>query len=573
MDQIRQLIARLTVRQRILIGVVVVLVLGGVAMTVRWNSERDFQVLYKELAAEDASAVVNKLAETSTEYRLSADGTTVSVRSDKVADLRLQMAGAGLPKSGRIGFELFDKANLGASDFTEQINYHRALEGELERSMMTLAEIEQARVHLTQQKESVFLENKKPAKASVLIKLKPRAKLSAQNIQAITNLVASAVEGLSPEMVSLTDSDGNLLNRPRRDSADGEAAPNEATLEYRQSMEQHLLSKIHSTLEPLLGADKYRAGVSVECDFSSGELSEESYDPARSVMTSSQRTEDVSGGAGAGGVPGTASNLAKATGSAAAGAGGVTRRTENIAYLSSRVVKRTKTPQGGVKRISVAIVLDHNVRYEGQKRIVEPPTPERIKATKDLIATVVGMQTERGDLITVETLPFESTLAVGVQMVPAPVAAPVAVPPPPATLQLPAWLTDAIAKKNFVVLGAIGAVLIGLLMGGVFLLVRKLRNRKKTGVALKSGKEIASARVPEIETGPSLEEKLEQQMATASAHRQKQEQEILNSLSLKLPSTTTQKTEILIKQLGEEAKKDADALPQIVKTWMSELDN
>jgi flagellar M-ring protein FliF len=568
MDQIRQLIERITVRQRIIIGLAVVLVMGGVGLLVRWNSERDFQTLYSGLAVEDASSVVQKLTETGTEYRLTPDGTTVKVRSDKVADLRLQLAGAGLPKSGRIGYELFDKANLGASEFTEQINYHRALEGELERSMMTLAEMQQVRVHLTQPKESVFLEGRKPAKASVLLKLKIGARLSPQNIQAITHLVASAVEGLTPEMVSVLDSDGNLLNRPRRAVAEGEDAPNEATLEFRRRMEQHLLSKINATLEPLVGPEKYRAGVSVECDFTSGEQSEEIYDPARSVMTSSQRTEDLSGGAqgAAGGVPGIASNLGPAPGSATNKSGGVTRRTENIAYLSSRVVKRTKTPQGGVKRISVSILLDHNVRFEGPannlRRIVEAPTPERIKATRDLIATAVGLQTERGDRITIESLPFESTLAVGRQgdgTQPAPPAA-------PPGLQFPAWLADAIQKKNFVVLGAIGAVLLGLLTGGAFLLARKLR---KPNAQVTMNRALAKG---EPDFAPKLEEKLGKQVAEVSAHRMRQEQEILNSLPMKRPSATTQKNEVLIKQLADEHKKDAAALPQIVKTWMSELD-
>src|SRR4029077_12854009 len=146
------------------------------------NKERDFKPLYTGLAQEDAAAVLVKVREGGAEFRLSEEGTTVLVPSAKVAELRLQLAAAGVPKSGRIGFELFDKTNFGTSDFAEQVNYHRALEGELQRSVMSLSVVEQARVHVTFPKDSVFIESKQPAKASVLVRLRPGGKLSPQNV-------------------------------------------------------------------------------------------------------------------------------------------------------------------------------------------------------------------------------------------------------------------------------------------------------------------------------------------------------------------------------------------------------
>ena len=187
--------------------------IGGLAAFSRWNRERDFRPLYSSLAPDDAAAVLAKVRENGSEFRLSDNGSVVLVPSARVAELRLQMAAAGLPKSGRIGFELFDKTTFGMSDFTEQVNYHRALEGELERSVMSLAEVEQARVHITFPKDSLFLDSQKPAKASVLVKLRPGTQLSRQNVAAICQLVASAVEGLLPEAVSVLDTSGNLLNR------------------------------------------------------------------------------------------------------------------------------------------------------------------------------------------------------------------------------------------------------------------------------------------------------------------------------------------------------------------------
>src|SRR5262249_5576295 len=152
--------------------------------------------------------------------------------SARLAELRLSMAAAGLPKTGRMGFELFDKANLGATEFTEHVNYRRALEGELERSVMSLAEVEQARVHLTFPKESVFLDSQQPAKASVLVKVRPGARLAPQNVVAVSHLVASAVEGLSADAVSVLDMNGNLLARPRAPEMLDGPAPSEAALDY-----------------------------------------------------------------------------------------------------------------------------------------------------------------------------------------------------------------------------------------------------------------------------------------------------------------------------------------------------
>src|SRR5579864_5202775 len=314
MDQFRKLIANLSIAQRITIALVAVAVAAGLYGLVHWRQESDFRPLYTTLASEDAGSVVQKLKESGVAYRLSENGSTVLVPSAKVAEVRLEMASAGLPKSGRIGFELFDKTNFGATEFVEHINYGRALEGELERTVMSLAEVEQARVHVTFPKESVYLESRQPAKASVVVRLRPGAQLVPQNVVAIEHLLASAVEGLSPEAVSVLDVRGNLLSRQHAASAAPDGGESgDRLLEIRQSIERDLVAKINSTLEPLLGADKFRAGASVDCDFTSGEQSEEVFDPNRSVMVSSQKSEDTSTTGGAAGVPGTASNLPRPT--------------------------------------------------------------------------------------------------------------------------------------------------------------------------------------------------------------------------------------------------------------------
>src|SRR5262245_11603451 len=256
----QKLLANFSLKQRISFGVVALLAILGIYALVHRQREADYKPLFTGLAPEDAAGIVQKLKETGIEYRLPEGGGSVLVPSAKLAELRLTLAAAGLPKSGRIGFELFDKTNLGATEFTEHINYRRALEGELERSIISLAEVEQARVHLTFSKDSVFLESQQPAKASVMVKVRPGAHLAQQNVLAINHLVASAVEGLSPDAVSVLDMNGNLLGRPKpKETLDG-PAPSEAVLDYRHKIEADLLNKVNSTLEPLLGANRFRTG-------------------------------------------------------------------------------------------------------------------------------------------------------------------------------------------------------------------------------------------------------------------------------------------------------------------------
>src|SRR5271157_3467005 len=308
-----KILAHLSWRQRITILTVILAAGAGLYALVQWRREADFRPLFTGLAPEDAAGIVQRLKESGVDYRLPEGGGIVLAPSARIAELRLSLAASGLPKTGRIGFELFDKTNLGATEFTEHVNYGRALEGELERSVMSLEAVEQARVHLTFPKDSVFLDAQQPAKASVLVKLRPGARLAPQNVLAIDHLVAAAVEGLSPDAISVLDMNGNLLGSPKTAGPLDGPEPSAAALEYRHQVETDLLAKINSTLEPLLGAEKFRAGMSVECDFSGVEQSEEIFDPARSVMTSSQRTEDSSGAVNSSGVPGTASTLPRPT--------------------------------------------------------------------------------------------------------------------------------------------------------------------------------------------------------------------------------------------------------------------
>jgi flagellar M-ring protein FliF len=553
MNQIGKLISALSPRQRFTIVAVVLLIAGGFAYFSHWRTESDFRPIYTSLAPEDAAAIVQKLKETGTQFRLSEDGASVLAPSARVAELRLEMASAGLPKSGRIGFELFDKNNLGVTEFAEHVNYSRALEGELERSITSLTEIQQARVHLTFPKDSVFLESKQPAKASVVVHLRPGSKLSAQNVNAIANLVASAVEGLAPESITVVDSRGALLNRPRKAETDDSAQPSEASLEYRQKIESGLLAKINTTLEPLLGSDKFRAGVSVECDFSSADQSEETLDPNKSVMLTSQKTEEISGTASSAGAPGTAANLPRPPKTTGSGSNGLNRKTENIAYQTSRLVRHTRLPQGSVKRISVSVLIDQELRWEGptqkQKRVLIPPPPERLKSIRDVVAGIAGLDTERGDQLIVETLPFEATLS-------AEPPTPVATAPGP-DQRFPKWMQPLVSDpKNMIV--AIAAAIAFPILIVVFMLV----TRKKTKVTAESPKAIAPG---------SAEGEAEKAGKPAVDAAENAETPVIEApFQFKLPKETTKKSEFLIKHIRENIQKDNTSMLNVLRTWIAD---
>jgi flagellar M-ring protein FliF len=472
MEQFKQLLAGLSIKQKASIVVAALLTVAGIFSFTRSRHEDDFRPLYASMAMEDASGVVQKLRETGVEYRLSENGSTVLVPSAKLAESRLALAAAGLPKTGRIGFELFDKTSFGTTEFVEHINYKRALEGELERSVMSLAEVEQARVHLTLPRDSVFIEQQQPAKASVLLKLRPGAQLSAQNVQAVTHLVASAADGLSPDAVSVLDMDGRLLSRPKHAGSNDGSLISSETLDMRHQIESELVAKISATLEPLIGANKFRVGASVDCDLTSGEQQEETFDPSRSVMTSSQKTEDSSERTASSGIPGAASNLPNPPTRPANGAGGLSRRTENITFQSSRLVRHTRIPQGVVKRMSLSVLLDQTLRWEGEgadkRKVLMPPTPETLKTIKDLVAASTGFSTERGDQLIVETLPFESSLNAEPPLKPTP-PKPAAAPPKPE----PKWLES---LRKFSLPIGLGLVLLLFLAGGLMARLKRKKN-------------------------------------------------------------------------------------------------
>lgn len=603
LNQIKALYARLSWRQRISLVVALVAIIGGLMAATSWNKERDFKPLYKGLAAEDAGQVATRLREKNVEFRLEDGGATVLVASAHVDEMRLDLASAGLPKTGRIGYELFDKMNFGATDFAEQVNYHRAIEGELERSALQIAEVEQARVHVTFAKHSVFEELREPAKASVMIKLKPGRKLAPANVIAIQHLAASAVEGLEPPKVSVLDMSGRLLSKlvPAAGAEDAEHA--ELLLAYRRRVEGELLQKVNQTLEPLLGPEKFRASVSVDVDLTSGEQSEETFDPNKSVMLSQQRAEDSSTPVQQAGVPGTASNLPRPNARLGNAATNVSRRTENITFQSSRVVRKTKTPQGVTRRLSLAVLVDQSIRWEGvgpaAKRILEPVPAPQLKSIREVVMGAVGASSDRGDQVIVETLPFDATLHTPPP--PAPVKPQTAAPANGLNLS---WLPKPLQDPKILAMAGAGLFLFLItLLAAVVVVLRKrakaksakkglVKSKRKGGAeggeetaAEASGTELSAGEAKALEgaataaatspDGPARIEApqggprtVEEFMAEGLDERQRQH--AAEVAKMKLGAMTTHKNDILAKHIAEEANKNPAMAAQVVRNWLQE---
>jgi flagellar M-ring protein FliF len=276
--------------------VAALLVVATLAAIAWYAGRTDWRTLYAGLDAEDSRQMAQVLTQAQVAFDLSENGTTIRVPVGQLDKARLATAAKGGPHSGRMGFELFDKPNWVGSEFDERVNYQRALEGELEHTVATLADVQSARVHLVMPHDSLFRDQERPAKAAVVLTLRHRSLADGED-EAIRNLVASAVDGLSPAQVSLVDSSGHLPLGPKS----GEA--------MRLGMEQALEAKLIETLEPVTGPGNVRASVTVDYDPTATDVTEESYDPAKVVTLSMQRTEQSSGPQPvAAGVPGTASN-------------------------------------------------------------------------------------------------------------------------------------------------------------------------------------------------------------------------------------------------------------------------
>jgi len=387
-------------------GIAAGLLLAGLVGGLLWYALRtEWKTLYADLDTDDARQITQVLTQSQIPFEATPNGTGILVPAAQLDKARLATAAKGGLKSGRLGFEIFDKPNWVGSEFDEQVNYQRALEGELERTVGSLSDVESARVHLVLPHDSLFRDQDRPAKASVVIKLRKRS-LADGEPDAIRNLVSSAVDGLTPDRVVLVDAAGHVPLGPKTADA------------LRLSAEQALEEKLIATLEPVTGPGNVRASVTLDYDQAATEETAETYDPDQSVTLSMQRTEQTTGAQPvAAGVPGAASNAPNAQALPVypqQSSQPQTAKTESGTYGVAKTVRHVVENPGRVRRLTAAIVVNDRLAQlatKGKAAVWQPRTADELHNLTALAQASVGFDPARGDLLTVEDLSFDDNRA------------------------------------------------------------------------------------------------------------------------------------------------------------------
>ena len=376
------------VSKKISMAVVLGLVVAGFALMFLWANQIDYQVLYSNLSGEDAASIVSKLREQRIAYKLEGGGSLILVPADKVYETRLVLAGDRLPRGGNVGFEIFDQTSFSTTEFVQRLNYQRALQGELCRTIGEFREVDHARVLIVIPKDSLFVEDTKPASASVLLKLK--SSLSPDKVAGIVHIVASAVEGLTPEQVTVVDTTGKVLFKGPN-QGDETALLSSSKLEYQRQVEGKIVGRVQSMLEGIVGKDKAIVRVSAEIDFDQIDFSEEKYDPDNTVVRSKQRRVESS-----------------------------EKEDEVINYEINRVTRRVIKPSGTVQRLSVAAVVDGTYEVvtaeDGSKtKKYIPRISKELEEFERIVKRAMGFDADRGDQVQVSCFPLSISAGIEAQ--------------------------------------------------------------------------------------------------------------------------------------------------------------
>lgn len=415
-----------------------------------WGQSSDYRVLYSNVSDRDGGAIVSALTQMNVPYRFGEGGGAILVPAAHVHDARLRLASQGLPKGSVVGFEVMEQQRIGITQFQEQINYQRALEGELAKSVQSLSAVQAARVHLAIPKSSVFMREQQKPSASVLLNLYPGRTLERAQIAGIVNLVSSSVPELAPKNVSVLDQDGTLLSAQAR--AEDGTMLDASQLQYLQSVEASYMNRIVAILEPLVGRENVRAQVTADIDFSSTEQMAELYKPNSkqddAAIRSLQLAESAQNGGSATpqGVPGALSNQPPAAATApigsqpalgqpassggparagaaagpaassgpfaasSAGQSGNTRRDATTNFELDKTIRHTRMPTGTIRRLSAAVVVNHKRSTNDKGETVSTPLPEKnMNQIAELVRDAIGFSQQRGDTLSVANAPFSVT--------------------------------------------------------------------------------------------------------------------------------------------------------------------
>ena len=429
-DPITQFLSSPARGRNLLIVIVLLLSAVGFGSLIYWNNRPDYQVLFSNVSQEDGGEILAKLKEKKIQYQLTNNGTTILISRDQVYDTRITLAAEGLPKGGGVGFEVFDRTNLGTTDFVQKLNYQRALQGELSRTIKQIKEVEQARVHIVSPKESLFVEEQKKPTASVFIKTRSGMTLGAPQVEGIVHLVASAIEGLEPGNITVVDTSGKILSKRVEAGLIGQMTNGQ--LEYQRNIEEGLKKKIQGMLEEVLGLNKAIARVSTEIDFQEINIVEESYNPTPVIRSEQRSAEKSSSATGVNppregkaevapdrkaprtkaGIPGeTTSKSASTFPPSPSSVSSSERQNEIRNFEISKVNRQIKNPVGSVKKISVAVIVDGTYKETSgakeakTKQYVSRP-PEEMKSLEGIIKRAIGYDEKRGDQVELINMPF-----------------------------------------------------------------------------------------------------------------------------------------------------------------------
>jgi flagellar M-ring protein FliF len=398
--------------QRLTIIVTALAVIVGLSGLVLWSSRPDYALLYGRLDDAEAAKVIAALGEANVPYQTSRGGGAISVPSDKVHQMRMQLAAKGIPRGEGVGFEIFDKPNFGISDFVQRANYLRAVQGELARTIAQVDVIENARVMIVMPENRLLVDNQRKPTASVFIRVRGNTPLPPQNVNAIRFLVANAVEGLTANNVSVVDNQGNVLSE--NNDNDSVAGLSSTQLSARQNLEKYLAKKAEEMLNRVLGAGQSVVRVSADINFDSLSRVEEKYDPEgqipRTTTVTEEKMDSITASA-SGGAPGVSANSAE-TNSAAVptNSSKTNKKVSNTSFEINKTVSNIMETPGGVKRISAAVFVAASATGSGTNRVVATRTPEEMQKIKRVVMGALGIQegpdATRPDMITIEEMPF-----------------------------------------------------------------------------------------------------------------------------------------------------------------------
>lgn len=456
----------LSLQQRIVMITLLALVVGGGLWGWAEATAPRYSLLFSNLESADAAQIVERLKANKTPYKIEHGGSEIMVPEESVHELRLTLAGEGLPNGGGVGFELFDEQRFGESEFSEQVKYHRALEGELSRTITHLSGVESARVHLVLPSRSLFASADNAASASVALRMKAGGRLSRDQTRGIVHLVASSVRGLTPEMVTIVDGSGRRLA-----GGDDESETVNNSLEFQRNYERGLSRDLQQILDTAVGPGHAVVRVAAEVTFAREELTEERVDPAMVAARSFQIVEerDVNANVTSGGVPGAVSTLEGSDPNLANNSQkGIVRRSETRNFEISKTVRKTAEPVGRVTRISLAVAVDGHYKGTGDKRVFTARSAQELATIKSILASAAGIKEARGDQIAVECVPF---------------ALPEASDKPAEAKGI-----EAVVKQNWPYAAAGAGALLLVLLALAFTLLRKKKSKLPAGVRVELSK-------------------------------------------------------------------------------------